>query len=209
MEHIPDLPREVPNYAWSFELIIPENGLILESNGLMMEVSFDWLMFREAQAVLGNSFRRFGNEFPIRFDFLDTIGGGNLSIQVHPREEYIKKHFGENFTQQEAYYILDTCGNATVNLGFREGTDPQEFRTVMEYSAANQTPKVTLSTKNKCHVLSLVEGRSITVLAANGAEQRFSYAETFIIPAATGHYTVVNEGASEALLVIAFMKDDQ
>jgi mannose-6-phosphate isomerase class I len=139
-DHIPRLSRDVPNYAWSFELITPENGLIFESSGIMLEVAFDWLMVLYAREVLGSCYPCFGTEFPIRFDFLDTAGGGNLSIQCHPREGYIRNYFGENFTQQEAYYILDTCENAIVNLGFREDIDPEQFRQELERSARDKTP---------------------------------------------------------------------
>ena len=139
-DHIPGLSSDVSNYAWSFELITPENGIILESDELMLEVSFDWLMYLHAPDILGKCYSRFGTEFPIRFDFLDTFDGGNLSIQVHPREEYIRKHFGENFTQQEAYYILDTKENAIVNLGFRDDIDPEGFRAELEKSAKEKTP---------------------------------------------------------------------
>ena len=122
------LPQEEINYAWSFELITPENGIVIAGNTYLLEVSFDFLLFQNNDKMLGKAAARFGNEFPIRFDFLDTYGGENLSIQCHPRTKYIQEHFGETFTQDETYYILDCESNADVYLGFQDDIKPDEFK---------------------------------------------------------------------------------
>ncbi len=138
--HIPELPAEAPNYAWSFELIAPENGLLVEGDGLLVEFSLDWLMYRNHRAILGRGAARFGTDFPIRFDYLDTVEGGPLSLQCHPRPEYMREHFGEPFTQDETYYILDCVPGAQVYLGFQEEIDPSAFRNALERSLREGVP---------------------------------------------------------------------
>jgi mannose-6-phosphate isomerase class I len=130
------LDPEAPNFAWSFELITPENGVVFEHGGERLECSFDLLMYQENRRVLGaEAARQFGHEWPIRFDYLDTVSGGNLSVQCHPRPDYIRREFGETFTQDETYYISAAQPEALVYLGMQEGADPEAFRQDLMHSA--------------------------------------------------------------------------
>nr|WP_281166883.1 ROK family protein [Segetibacter koreensis] len=133
-ENISELNHDEINYAWSFELITPENGLLIEYKKLLLEVSFDFLMYSDNKAVSGDAAKRFGDEFPIRFDFLDTFSGGNLSLQCHPSTAYIKQNFGENYTQDETYYILKCGKDASVYLGFQDNVDEHAFKIELEKS---------------------------------------------------------------------------
>jgi hypothetical protein len=129
MREICDLPDGPPNYAWCFDCVPEENSLLLEfAGGIRVEIPAINLVFRHPRELLGEPvYGRFGPEFPIRFDFLDTMQGGNLSCQVHPLTEFAQREFGIPYTQDESYYILDAEPGAIVYLGCQNGTDPGEM----------------------------------------------------------------------------------
>ncbi|SIS86511.1 Mannose-6-phosphate isomerase, class I [Zobellia uliginosa] len=128
MKEVFDLDKDKPNYAWCFNCVPEENSLLLKINDTLIEMPSINLVLYAPEKVLGKKvYERFGTEFPIRFDLLDTMQGGNLSFQVHPSTSYIKEHFNMDYTQDESYYMLDVGENALVYLGVKEGVDPQEL----------------------------------------------------------------------------------
>lgn len=128
MKEVCDLDKDSINFAWCFDCVPEENSLYLGFDNTHVEIPSIDLVFTHPVELLGpNVYGRFGDEFPIRFDFLDTMEGGNLSLQVHPLIEYIQEKFGMHYTQEESYYILDAGSDAHVYLGVKKGTVPEEM----------------------------------------------------------------------------------
>jgi mannose-6-phosphate isomerase class I len=123
-----DLPKREHPYAWGFDGVPEENSLYFKYGPVRLELPAINLVFFRSIELLGEKvYSRFGAEFPIRFDFLDTIGGQPLSLQVHPTTEYIRDRFGMTYTQDESYYILDAAPEARVYLGTQENVAPEEM----------------------------------------------------------------------------------
>lgn len=128
MKRVCGLDPKEKNYAWAFDGVPEENSVFLRFGDVRMEFPSINVVFYRPRPLLGERVHaRFGDEFPIRFDFLDTMGGQNLSLQVHPLTEYIQNTFGMHYTQDESYYILDCDEDAVVYLGLKEGVDKEEM----------------------------------------------------------------------------------
>ena len=128
MKEVCGLDSKQDNYAWSFDGVPEENSLYLRYGQTRIEIpAMDLVLYQPVELLGMKNYCRFGAEFPIRFDFLDTMGGQNLSLQVHPLTEYIKSHFGMTYTQDESYYILDCQNGGGVYLGLKDNISPDQM----------------------------------------------------------------------------------
>ena len=141
MQAVCGLDPAVPNFGWCFDCVPEENSLVFGFGRVHVELSSLILVYFAPEALLGaDVVTRFGAEFPIRFDFLDTMGGGNLSLQVHPLAPYIRERFGIAYTQDESYYLMDAGRDASVYLGLREDVDPRAMLRELEDADGGSAP---------------------------------------------------------------------
>lgn len=139
MKEVCDLDRSVVNYGWCFDCVPEENSLLFNVEGELFEMPSVNLIYLKSREILGDPVEsRFGDNFPIRFDLLDTMGGGNLSLQVHPTIQYARDNFGLPYTQDESYYVIDAEEDARVYLGLKTGIDRHAM--IADLEKANDNP---------------------------------------------------------------------
>lgn len=131
------LGTDAPNTAIGYELIAPESGVVIGDAATSVEVPFAMLVSLLPEEVLGREVHdTFGTSFPIRFDYLDTVDGGNLSVHCHPQAEYMRRVFGWRYTQHETYYIMVGGENRSVYLGLQYDVDLGAFEAAATAAAA-------------------------------------------------------------------------
>ncbi len=141
MKEVCGLDHATSNFGWCFDCVPEENSLRLRFGETVVEIPAQNLVFYRPQPLLGDAvYGLFGPEFPIRFDLLDTIGGGNLSLQVHPPIDYAQQQFGLHYTQDESYYLLDAGEGASVYLGLIPPADPDALFAALEDAQSGGKP---------------------------------------------------------------------
>lgn len=137
-----NVPDAMKNCAWVFDLIPLEVSLLIEAGQDMVEIPFFTFVCKEGQALMGQEcVETFGGYFPIRFNYDDSYhSSGNMSIQVHPTDAYIKEHNDEHGRQDESYYVVATGHDAKTYMGFQEDGNPEEFFAAVKESEKSHTP---------------------------------------------------------------------
>jgi hypothetical protein len=132
---------DAPNTALGYELIAPESGVLIGDATAAVELPFQLLIAFQPGSFLGSAVHKtFGTSFPIRFDYLDTVDGGNLSVHCHPRPRYMTEVFGWPYPQHETYYLMVGGRDNRVYLGLRGDADVAEFQRRAEQAQDEGTP---------------------------------------------------------------------
>ena len=124
-----NLPKEMRNCAWVFDMIPLEVSLVSLLDDGEFETPFFTFVQTMGRKLLGDrAYEGFGGYFPIRFNYDDTYhSSGNMSIQCHPDEKYVVTNHGELGRQDESYYIVIAGQNAKTYLGFQNENSCEEF----------------------------------------------------------------------------------
>lgn len=123
-----NIPKEISeNIAWIFEFIPMEVSIVVDVNGKRVEFPFSAFLQKKGLEMMGqHCIDEFEGYFPIRFNYDDTWhSNGNMSVQVHPDEDFVIENYDEFGRQDEAYYVIATGHGAQTYCGFKG--DGKEF----------------------------------------------------------------------------------
>ncbi len=114
---------EYDKVAESWELSCHKDGASVVANGEHAGKTLAQYIETEGKAVLGKNCERF-EQFPILIKLIDAKD--NLSVQVHPNNEYAQRVEGE-YGKTEMWYIVDCDEGAELLYGFKKEVSKDEF----------------------------------------------------------------------------------
>lgn len=118
---------DLEKVAESWELSTHKDGQSVVASGEFAGLTLGEYIEKNPDA-LGEDCSKF-EFFPILIKFIDAKD--NLSIQVHPDDEYSLAHNGE-YGKTEMWYILDCDEGASLYYGFKKEITREEFRKSIE-----------------------------------------------------------------------------
>lgn len=109
--------------AESWELSCHKDGASVVDGGDFDGLTLAQYIEKEGRSVLGSNCERFEN-FPILIKLIDAKD--NLSVQVHPDNEYAMRVEGE-YGKTEMWYVVDCDESASLLYGFKKEISKDEF----------------------------------------------------------------------------------
>ncbi len=114
--------------AETWELSCHPDGPSRIANGEFAGKTLEDYIDACGKQVLGKDCESFEN-FPVLIKFIDAKG--NLSIQVHPSDDYALEH-EHQYGKTEMWYVVDCEEGAFLYFGFAKKVDEKEFRERIE-----------------------------------------------------------------------------
>ena len=114
--------------AESWELSCHKDGNSVVADGEFAGLTLTQYIEKEGKSVLGTNCEKFEN-FPILIKLIDAKD--NLSVQVHPNNEYAQRVEGE-YGKTEMWYVVDCDEGASLLYGFKHNITKEEFRERIE-----------------------------------------------------------------------------
>lgn len=109
--------------AESWELSCHKDGNSVICGGEFDGMTLQEFIEKQGKSVLGTNCEKFEN-FPILIKLIDAKD--NLSVQVHPNNDYALRVEGE-YGKTEMWYIVDCDEGATLLYGFKNEISKDEF----------------------------------------------------------------------------------
>ena len=114
--------------AESWELSANKDGQSIIANGKYQGYGLKEYIDIVGKEIVGTKGLAL-DDFPILIKFIDAKK--NLSVQVHPDDEYATCHDGAN-AKTEMWYILDCEENASLYYGFKKDVTKEEYKNAIE-----------------------------------------------------------------------------
>lgn len=120
-------PYEVTAESW--EISANKNGKSVIKNGEYKGLNLEELFSKEdiRKEIFGNKTINL-KEFPLLIKFIDA--NKNLSVQVHPDNEYAKK-YENSLGKTEMWYIMDCNENSKIVCGVNENIDKEQLEQIV------------------------------------------------------------------------------
>ncbi|MFD2909723.1 type I phosphomannose isomerase catalytic subunit [Flavobacterium ardleyense] len=114
----------------SWEISTVPGDISVVNNGVFEGKNINEIISLYPKEILGNaSIKRFGNEFPLLFKFLDAKE--DLSIQLHPNDELAKKRHN-SFGKTEMWYVMQADESSRLIVGLKKEVTQSEYLHYLE-----------------------------------------------------------------------------